>query len=269
MTKTFAPNCERNKEGWIIFPRDSNLRALLFPLTDPSEHVAKANMHMVSALVEFVSEIGENILDPFAGTGTILVGATLGRDVYMIELEEHFQHVIEQNIKGLKKAIPDIDEVATLIQGDCSRILPIPDFFNHMIFSPPYSNLLRKSEAIKNDKTSVDLGYGSAALYTAHPDNVGNLNDFLYAQKMEKTYKKFYSSLKPGGTMTIIIKDRMVAGKRVALSDRAARDCIRLGFEFVDRNKWYAKGGGYAATNRSHGLETVDDEDLITLRRPL
>jgi len=68
--------------------------------------------------------------------------------------------------------------------------------------------------------------------------------------------------------MTIIIKDRMVAGKRVALSARAARDCERLGFEMVEWNKWLARGGGYAAINRAHGLETVDDEDLITLRKP-
>lgn len=268
MTMSFAPGYKRSKDGWILFPRDTDLRALLFPFTDPTEHVAKANMHMVKSLIEFVSEPGETILDPFAGTGTILVGVTIGRQIHMIELEEPFHKVIEQNIRGLKRAGIDVANVVNFIPGDCSKVLPIPDFYDHMIFSPPYSSLLKKTEAVKRDKTSVDLGYGSAALYTAHPDNVGNLNDFMYAQKMEKVYKKFLASLRPGGTMTIIIKDRMVAGKRIALGDRAERDCIRLGFELVERNKWLARGGGYAAINRAHGLETVDDEDLITLRRP-
>lgn len=264
----FAPGFDRTEDGLVLFPSDRDLRALLFPYTDPTEHVAKANMHTVSALIEFVSEPGEIILDPFAGTGTILVGVTLGRQVHMIELEEHFQKVIEQNIKGLKNMMLDVDveDMVNLIPGDCSKILPIPEFYNHMIFSPPYSSTLKKKGEM--DKTSIDLGYGSATLYTAHQDNIGNLNDFMYAQKMEKTYKKFFDSLVPGGTMTIIIKDRMTAGERIRLSDRAERDCIRLGFKLVERNKWYARGGGYAAINRAMGLETVDDEDLITLRRP-
>ena len=264
----FAEEYNRDEEGRVLFPRDIDLRALLFPYTDPSEHVAKANMHMVKSLVEFVSEPGETILDPFAGTGTILVALTIDRKVILIEIEEHFQNSIEQNIKGISNIVPNADEVTMLIPGDCSKILPLPaGLFNHMIFSPPYSNLLKKTEAIKGDKTSVRMGYGSAALYTAHPDNVGNLNDFFYAQKMEKTYKKFYESLPAGGTMTIIIKDRMEAGKRVRLSDRAERDCLRIGFELVERNKWFAVGGGYSAINRAHGLETVVEEDLITLRR--
>lgn len=268
MTTHFAESYDRNEEGWVIFPRDTDLRALLFPYTDPTEHIAKAHMLMVEELVEFVSEPGEVILDPFAGTGTILVALTMGRKVVLIELEEHFQEVIKQNIKGISRTISDAEELTTFIPGDCSKVLPIPEFCNHMIFSPPYSNLLKKTEAVKLDKTSVDLGYGSAALYTAHQDNIGNLNDFFYAQKMERTYKKFFASLIPGGTMTIIIKDRMIAGERIHLADRAERDCLRIGFELVERNKWYAKGGGYAAINRAAGLETVDDEDLITLRRP-
>jgi len=223
---------------------------------------------MVRELVEFVSEPGETILDPFAGTGTILVAATMGRFVVMIELEEPFCQTIELNIIGVKQTIDYVDDLVTLIPGDNSKVLPIPDFCEHMIFSPPYSNLLKKSDAVRKDRTSVDLGYGHAAQYTSRPENVGNLSDFLYHQKMEKVYKKCFDSLKPGGTMTIIIKDRMEAGKRIFLGKRAERDCLKIGFEPVAWNKWYAKGGGYAAINRAAGLETVDEEDLITLRRP-
>jgi len=266
--KLFAENFPRDEFGRVLFPSDRNIRALLFPFSDPGEHIAKAHMLMIKALVEFVSEEGETILDPFAGTGTILVALTIGRPVIMIELEEHYQGIIEQNINGISRTVPKADEMAMLIPGDCSKILPLPPgLFNHFIFSPPYGSLLKKKGDAdgKMDKTSTNLGYGSATLYTKHPDNIGNLNDFIYFQKMEKIYKKFYNSLLVGGTMTIIIKDRMEAGKRVKLGDRAERDCLRIGFELVERNKWFARGGGYAGINRAHGLETVDDEDLITL----
>jgi len=271
MNKVFAPEYTRDNEGRVLFGRDTNLRASLFPFTDPSEHIAKANMLMVKALIEFVSEPGKTILDPFAGIGTLLVATTIGRLVILIEIEEPFQKIIERNIAGIKRTVPAAEEMVTLIPGDCNRVLPLENFCNHMIFSPPYSNLLRKKgdASGKMDKTSEELGYGSAPLYTANPDNVGNLNDFFYAQRMEQIYKKCFQTITPGGTMTIIIKDRMEAGKRVRLGDRAERDCVRLGFELVARNKWYARGGGYAAINRAHGLETVDEEDLITLRKTL
>ena len=270
MTKTFAPDYDRNESGWVLFPRDTDLRHRLFPYTDPAEHIAKANMYMVRELVEFVSEAGEIILDPFAGTGTILIAATMNREVLMMELEDTYCRIIELNTMGVKQAVPNIDELVNLIPGDCSRILPIPNFCAHMIFSPPYSNLLKKKgdAAGKMDKTSVALGYGSAVQYTQHPDSIGNLSDFMYFQKMERVYRKFYDSIIPGGTMTVIIKDRMIAGERIHLGNRAVRDCIRIGFEFVEGFKWLARGGGYAAINRAVGLETVDDEDLLILRRP-
>lgn len=262
----FAPEFPRDDKDRVIFPpKDTDLRNSFFTYTDSSEHVAKANMHMVKALIEFVSEPGDILLDPFAGTGTILIGASMSRTVICIEIEEHFQQVIESNIKSMSKFIPEMDDLTNLIPGDCYKILPIPGIANHAIFSPPYANILKKKSV---DDFGKDMGYGSATLYTADPDNVGNLSDFIYHQKMEKVYNKLFDSITPGGTITIIIKDRMEAGKRIRLGKRAERDCIRIGFEAVAWNKWYAKGGGYAAYNRSIGLETVDEEDLITLRRP-
>lgn len=266
--KTFAPEYKRNENGLVLFPSDRDLRAGLFPALDPSMHIAKANMWMVQALIEFVSEPGELILDPFAGTGTILIGATMERRIICVEIEEPFQRIIETNIKTMKMDYPDIEETATLIPTDVMHLLPLKDFCDHAIFSPPYANVLKKTEAVKKDKTSVDLGYGAAALYSQDPNNISNLNPFIYHQKMEKVYRKLYESITPGGTMTIIIKDRMLARKREALGDRAQRDCLRIGFELVERNQWYAIGGGYSAINRAMGLETVTEEDLITLRKP-
>ena len=85
MTGLFAPEYNRDAEGRVLFPHDTALRKKLFLYTDPAEHIAKTNMYMMRALVEFVSDEGEVILDPFAGTGTVLVAATIGRRVLMIE----------------------------------------------------------------------------------------------------------------------------------------------------------------------------------------
>jgi len=262
----FAPNYERNEDGEVIFPRDTKLHNLILPALDPTEHVAKCNMHMIQALVEYVSEVGESILDPFTGRGTILIAVSMGRKVICIEIEQPFVVMLENNLKMMRNTIPDIDEMVTLIPGDTYKILPIPNLANHAIFSPPWGNVLRKKSV---DEIAKEWGYESATKYSAHPDNIANLNDFIYFQKMEKVYRKIYDSLTPGGTMTIIIKDRMEAGVRVKLGMRAKRDCERVGWEPVAWNRWRAIGGAFAAVNRAKGQETVEEEDLITLRKPV
>ncbi|KKM75582.1 hypothetical protein LCGC14_1388870, partial [marine sediment metagenome] len=63
------------------------------------------------------------------------------------------------------------------------------------------------------DKTSVDLGYGQATEYSEdEQNNFTNMNDFIYHQKIELFYKKCFQSIKPGGTMSVIIKDKMERG---------------------------------------------------------
>lgn len=266
MKERFAPDYDRTEDGLVKFPRsDAPRRYSLFPYSDQQEHVARCNMYMIQELVEFLSEPDETICDPFAGTGTILVAAAMGRKVVCIEIEEEFQSIIEWSILALKTKRPELEDLMTLIPGDCTKILPIPEFASHFIFSPPWAQVLRKK---KVDQFAIDQGYGAATSYTQSPNNIGNLSDFLYHQKMEQVYSKILQSLVPGGTLTIIIKDRMEKGKRVPLGARAQRDCMRMGFEPVCWHRWNAIGGGFASFNRSIGLETVMEEDLITLRRP-
>jgi DNA modification methylase len=264
MPRFFAPDYPRTEDGeLVVFPKaDTVLRRQLFPSQNIPAHVVKANMYMVKALIEFVSEPGETVCDPFAGTGTILVGATIGRKIICLELEQPFVDMIESAINDLRSTVPNIDELSFVMQGDLRSILPISDFANHFIFSPPYANVLAKKSI---DKTTADLGYSDAILYGADPNNIANLPVFMYHQVMEKVYKKIYDSLTVGGTMTIIIKDKMEAGVRNELGKRACRDCERLGFKLMEWNRWKAMGGAFAAVNRQHGLETVNEEELITL----
>ena len=74
MSKSFAPDYPRNEQGWILFPRDVEWRRKLFP-DGVFEHPAKANMFLIQELVRYLTEPGDVVLDPFGGTGTLLIGA--------------------------------------------------------------------------------------------------------------------------------------------------------------------------------------------------
>lgn len=265
MNKLFAPDYPRDDNSLIRFPSDVQYRKELFPLLDLSAHPAKANLYMIQAIVEYTSEIGECILDPFTGTGSIMVAALMGRDVLCMELEDGYCGIIEQGVKSLESIAPGIDSAITLIPGDCSNLLPILGVANHICFSPPYAGALKKKTM---DKFTMDtLGTGVLD-YSKNPMNIGNLSDFLYKERMQAVYRKCYESLPTGGTISIIIKDHIVQGERVNLSKRAMNDCVKAGFELDIWEQWYPPGTAYTGIRRARGEEVVDEESIIILRRP-
>ena len=266
-SRVFAPNCPMDEEEptWYKFPRDAAYRKIVFPKFTRDEHPAKANMFLVQACVEYVSEVDDTVLDIMAGTGTLMVASLIGRKVVLIELEAKFQSLIQRHMEDLAEYDAYAPSMVTLLPGDCNKILPIPGLADHVIFSPPYAGIFKKNTL---DKFSAETLGDGIVNYSESPDNVSNLNEFLYHQKMRKIYKGVLDSIPSGGTLTIIIKDHMEAGERVYLGQRAYEDCIGLGFESYQWFKWRPPGSAYLAVHRSHGLEVVNDEDIIIMRKP-
>ena len=264
--KVFAADYDIEEEtGWYKFPSDVQYRKELFPEFKSSEHPAKANVWLTQACIEYVSEPGETILDIFGGTGTTMVGALVGRKVILIELEKNFQDLIERHMQDLENFAPGIGGMINLLPGDTAKVLPLPGLADHVVTSPPYAAIMRSKG--KDSFSQDTLGSGLAD-YSTHPDNVSNLNEFFYHQKMRKIYEGVFNTLPSGGTLTIIIKDHMAGGQRVYLGKRAQEDCLGLGFVEHSWFKWKAPGSAYLAVHRSHGLEVVDDEDIIIMRKP-
>lgn len=261
----FAPDYPRVEGTDIIkFPKDDSSQRKAIFIAELMRHPAKANLHMLAEIIAWVSQPGETILDIMAGVGSILIAALTGRKIICIEIEPPFAAKIEQQrehiITNLK---PDAD--IFVINGDCLKILPLPA--DHIIFSPPYAGIMKKKKFTAGD-ISADMIGEELLDYSATRGNVGQLNRFMYNQTMEKIYKKCFDSIRPGGTMTVIIKDYIENQKRVYLSDWVIRTCIRIGFEQKDWFKWEALGGGFPALYRSMGLETVDDEDIMVFVKP-
>jgi hypothetical protein len=156
----------------------------------------------------------------------------------------------------------------TLINGNCKLVLPIP--VNHIITSPPYADAFKPgkelSKFVKEKYNAKEEWYG---LYDDVAGNVGALNTFLYNQEMEKIYKKYYESIIPGGTCTIITKDTTEKGQRVYLSRWIIKTCLAAGFELQNWFKHELLGGPFQDMRRAKGEATVDDEDIIIFRRPV
>jgi DNA modification methylase len=269
MDKFFAPEFVRDENNWILFPRDKQERQSLFFPEEVMRHPAKMNFHLQQAIIEYVAKPGDVLLDPFGGTGTLMIAALQGCRVILIEIEEGYHKLEIEAKNNLAIQMPGAEELVILLHGDCRLLLPIP--CNHIITSPPYASAMNIRKVRKKRKDAPDdwlVEQDRQMLeYSKSFRNISKLNTFLYNMEAEKIYRLCYQSLAPGGTLTIVIKDRIEGGKRVHLGKWVAKVCNNLGMEQILWEKWKAPGHGFTSIARSQGKQVVDDEDIITYRK--
>ena len=272
--RQFAPDYSKNEVGWYLFPSDQKLREDYF---DPEamKHPAKFNLHMMTEIVKFVSEPGDTVMDVFGGTGSLMLAAAMGRRVVLIDVEEKYCNLQRRSAEVMDMIEGGVFDKVTIIEGSNLKILPLP--CDHIITSPPYASIMRRKIGDKGftekdmaKDTKMWSALGEHLLeYSQSPDNIGNLNEFFYSHTMERVYKLCYDSLPPGGTMTVVIKDHIRNNKRVYFSDWVIRRCINIGFEQYAWFKWKAPGSPFLQIRRAKGFETVEDEDIVIVQKPI
>lgn len=266
----FAPGFTRNEDGWILFPSDVQLRKQLFFPPEVSEHPAKMNLHLQQACIEYVAKEGEVIMDIFGGTGSLMIAALQGIRVVLLEIEDGYHQLEQRVVEELERQVPGAGSLVILIQGDAKLMLPIP--CNHIITSPPYSSAMTVGKSTKRMKEDANDHFAKLDKqmqeYTKSPRNIGRMNPFIYNQTMEKVYQLCYQSILPGGTLTIILKDRIEDQERVGLTGWADKVCQRCGFSPVLWERWKTPTIAFTKINKSHGLTVVEDESIMIYRRP-
>ena len=266
MSKEFAAGFPKDENGWLLFPRDVEYRRNLF-LPEVFEHPAKANMFLTESLIEYLSEPGETVLDPFGGTGTTMLAALLGRPVIMIDVEPQFCQMMEETaIWWRKRGLIPEEPIVSIVQKDCRQALPL--VCNAIITSPPYSQALGGGTGLKD----VGKGVKDASLRAYSGDaasalNLGRLNPFLFEKAMDKVFEKLAQSLIQGGSMAVIVKDFIKGGERFLLSDGIIRQAQRNGFAFVEWYKWATPGTAQRKLMKSKGSRVIEDEDILIFRK--
>lgn len=267
--KEFAAGYERTPEGYIIFPNDLKLRRSLF-CAESTSHPAKMSLWLLQAIIDYVSEPGDILLDPMSGTGSLMMSCLppeLARSVVLIEDAPVF-HYYQTLSKEMFLAKGIEDSAIILLQGPCQDFLPMADYFSHIIFSPPYSNVMvppgakDKPEGFAAMKDSYEQYKGISA------KNLSRMPQFQFNQESARIYKMLFESLKRGGTMTIVIQDMMDKGRKNGLTDWALRTCVRTGFQLKDWFKRSAPGTGMKRMMKAKGWAVVEDEDVLILEKP-
>ena len=144
-------------------------------------HPAKMSLPLQLWIIENYTKPGDTLLDTMAGSGTILVACSLGRNVIAVELEAKFIEIMKGNWERIKQRGPQLGYQmgeCQIIQGDARNLGNI--LVDHAIFSPPYAETTQKLPdnyhiPITGSSESKGTDYVKLAKYSDDPDNIGNL----------------------------------------------------------------------------------------------
>ncbi|MBA7671909.1 hypothetical protein ES703_80078 [subsurface metagenome] len=123
----------------IKFKRDTTFRKLLFS-PDSFAHPAKMDAQLLLWITERYTKPGETILDPMAGSGTTMLACMLSRNVVLVELEDKFCKMCQDNWE-LVRMRPQLGvEMGNcqIIQGDARNLEGL--LADSIVTSPPYSD---------------------------------------------------------------------------------------------------------------------------------
>jgi len=128
-----------NENKIICFKSDTKDRKGLFKAASFA-HPAKMHLSLQIYLIEHYTKPGDTILDPMAGSGTILMACALGRNVVCVELEDKFVEMQKANWQKIQALGPmmfcEMGE-AVILQGDARNLDGL--LADNILFSPPFS----------------------------------------------------------------------------------------------------------------------------------
>jgi len=156
----------------ICFKQDTEERRRWFKSASFA-HPAKMHLALQLYLIEHYTKKGDTILDPMAGSGTILVGCALGRNIICVELEEKFVKMQQDNWQKIKSLGPMLGYQmgkAIILQGDARNLDGL--LADNILFSPPYAEAMQERGGTQH-KFEREKKIG--VHYSHQKNNIGNL----------------------------------------------------------------------------------------------
>lgn len=214
-------------KSWFIFNAlHSDLKEERQALGENSkDHPATFSPTMIADFISFFTKQGQTVLDPFVGIGSTLVACDrTKRKGIGIELSKKYSDMARKRTK---------QEVITDDARNISKMnLPKIDY---CITSPPYWSILNRSTgSFEKDRTAKGLSTN----YSNKKTDIGNIESYEeYLETMLDIYKQIYDLLKPGGYITVIVKNVKQNGSFYPLAWDLAKKLGEL-YELKDEKMW-------------------------------
>ncbi len=256
-------------EEWLYFTKSLLTTAYPSELGHATRRAHGANKppRLMARLIEFFSQTGELVLDPFAGVGGTLLGAAIARGprrAIGIELEPRWATIFETVVRNLSAerdgAGPELADLGTadpggvrgfdpsgleLWVGDALAVLPTIETgsIDHIATDPPYNLQLPMTMA----GGALAVGHANRrtdyAMVTDSPLDLANAADYpAYLDQMEVVFGELLRVLREDRYAVVIVRDAYQDGRYLFTGSDLAARAAAVGFVPKGDLIWYQAG---------------------------
>ena len=206
--------------------RDKNLHPATFPIS------------LATDVIELFSHKGELVLDPFVGSGTVLVSAQdTDRNAIGFDLQKNYIELCAERL-STERLTNNSQQVA--IQDDARHISEYLDEETvSLIFtSPPYANLLNRKRKNKSRRNRKNDQLGKVEQYSQDPRDLGTLDIEQYSKEMGNIFEKLLPVLKPKAHCVINVPDMWWENSRITIHVSLINELRQRGYELRNVIIW-------------------------------
>lgn len=193
-------------------------------------HPAKFPESLVEEFIAFFTKKNSWVLDPFCGTGSVLVAsASLKRKAVGVELNKKYHNLTNKrlskldNSKGIYSILGNSLELKDCMQlGELSKVK-----FDYVITSPPYWNQLIRSNIRQSERKQKGLDTRYSSTNNLDLGNVESYDEFI--EKQALVFDQVYDVTKTNGYLTIITNNVYADGKLYPLAFDTASSLTKRG----------------------------------------
>jgi DNA modification methylase len=226
-------------EQWLFFTRSVISTAYPHELSHDlrKAHGANKPPQLMRQLIEFFTKEGERVLDPFAGVGGTLLGASLaGRRATGIELNPKWLEVYAEvcHREGM--------EVEETIEGDAMEVLRgLEGPYDMVATDPPYNLTLERTMCDgKYANTNRRTDYTT---FSEDPKDLSNLDTYdEYLEAMELIMGECRRLLRDKRYFVLIVRDAYQKGRYIFTHADLAKRGQAAGLVLKGETIWYQAG---------------------------
>lgn len=283
---------ELTGERWLYFTK--SLLSTTYP-SRYSQHLRKAHgankpPQLMAQLIEFFTKSDGRVLDPFAGVGGTLIGASISepgaRQCVGIEVSRQWTDLYREVLAENPRLSPQamvlggcIDVMDAWLSGesqtatDGSNVVAGEASFDFIATDPPYNIHLRQTMSGTGGVAYADQFSNRRSDYnmrSGEEKDLANLPDFeSYLDAMQHVFARCVRLLRPTKYMAVIVRNAYQSGEYVFTHAELARRAKRVGLIPKGEIIWYQAGSRLRPYGYPYSyVPNISHQYIVIFQRP-
>ena len=207
-------------------------------IRDKTLHPATFPISLARRVIEQFTHQGELVLDPFVGSGTVLLAAQdANRNAVGFDLSSNYVKLSRERISQQKLIHPS-GQLA--IQDDARNISNYlsKESLSLVFTSPPYANLLNRKRKNKSRRDRNNGQLGKIEQYSQDPRDLGTMDLKTYTENMGVIFEALLPLLRKKAHCVINVPDMWWENQRITIHVALIEELRRRGYELRNTIIW-------------------------------